>query len=410
MMKKLFKIQYGILAFILLFGACKKDTPEKSDIPKEGDRDIRITKVQYSHDNGGGLVKSDIYYRYDESGQLSDILTDSLNSVASIEYDNGQIKIGTRNYEFPGYPDIRPYTTIVGKDLIVNIKVNVPRIIPWSSLISQDLSRVNISRLSNGMLNSILLDSTFGNGNTVSPSEARKLNYRSLNMRMQSYNSYGLPDRIESVKGINDIGFEDLKGTPFEDWNDIPYEDLYRKVIVNQVYTGRDRLFKDLFEKFGLNYYVNPAPILIPDDKANQLLEALELGPVKFSFHYIKADDVPTKLKRLVNEELLYLNSRYGVMNLNTRKLYYGDASQWKSEYGSGEGNWLISFGIPQYYILEEKSTHLVSQRTTEFYHTDMYGNTEYLKTKVEDFSYKHDAEAKTLEIAGLKIWYEYVE
>lgn len=410
-MKKLIKIQYGILTCVLLLmSACKKDTVEKPDIPKGDDRDIRVLQVQYSHDNGGGLVKSDIYYRYDESGQLSDILTGSLNSVASIEYDNGQIKIGTRNYEFPGYPDIRPYTTIVGKDVIENIKVNVPRIIPWSSLMSQDLSRVNISRSSNGKLNSILLDSIFGNDNTVSPSEARKLNYRSLNIRVQSYNSSGLPDKIESIKGINDIGFEDLKGTPFEDWNDIPYEDLYRKVIVNPVYAGRDSLFKDLFEKFGLNYYVNPAPTLIPDDKANQLLEALELGPVKFSFHYSEANDVPTKLKRLVNEELLYLNSRYGVMNLTTRNLYYGDATQWISEYNDGEGNWLISFGLPQYYILEDKSTHLVSERIMELYQTNMYGNTEIMKTKVEDFPYKHDADARTLEIAGLKIWYEFVE
>ncbi|MCZ2392624.1 MAG: hypothetical protein LC105_02035 [Chitinophagales bacterium] len=38
------------------------------------------------------------------------------------------------------------------------------------------------------------------------------------------------------------------------------------------------------------------------------------------------------------------------------------------------------------------------------------FGKREYIKTTVEDFPYKHDAEAKTLEIDGLKIWYEYVE
>lgn len=79
-------------------------------------------------------------------------------------------------------------------------------------------------------------------------------------------------------------------------------------------------------------------------------------------------------------------------------------------------GNWLIFFGLSQVYILEEKSTHLVSKRTTNYYkggtneNEDPDGSKEFFKTKVEDSPYIHDAKAKTLEIAGLKIWYEFVE
>ncbi|MCO5248817.1 MAG: hypothetical protein M9887_07720 [Chitinophagales bacterium] len=129
-----------------------------------------------------------------------------------------------------------------------------------------------------------------------------------------------------------------------------------------------------------------------------------------FTFQYNKADDIPMKLKRLVNEELLFSN-RYGITNFD---LLYIDSTQNFSQLG--EGNWLISFGFPQYYILEEKSTHLVSKRTSTLYKGGMDGNLdpdgskEYFKTIVQDFPYKHDAEAQTLEIDGLKIWYEFVE
>lgn len=129
-----------------------------------------------------------------------------------------------------------------------------------------------------------------------------------------------------------------------------------------------------------------------------------------FTFQYNKADDVPMKLKRLVNEELLFSN-RYGITNFD---LLFLDSTRNFSQLG--EGNWLISFGLPQFYILEEKSTHLVSKRTTNYYKggvnevLDPDGSKEYLKTTVQDFPYIHDVAAKTLEIAGLKIWYEFVE
>lgn len=129
-----------------------------------------------------------------------------------------------------------------------------------------------------------------------------------------------------------------------------------------------------------------------------------------FTFQYNKADDVPMKLKRLVNEELLFSN-RYGVTILD---FFFIDSTRNFSQLG--EGNWLISFGLPQFYILEEKSTHLVSKRTTNYYKGGINENEDpdcskaFFKTTVQDFPYVHDATAKTLEIAGLKIWYEYVE
>ncbi|MCO5234505.1 MAG: hypothetical protein M9888_12330 [Chitinophagales bacterium] len=126
-----------------------------------------------------------------------------------------------------------------------------------------------------------------------------------------------------------------------------------------------------------------------------------------FEFEYVRAEDIPSQLKRLVNEELLYLN-RYGVINFEEYKI--AGINIWHPLSVSGEGNWLVSFGLPQYHILEDKSSYIVSKRNTIIYKYNEVGEKEYERTIVEDFPYKHDAEAKTLEIAGLKIWYEYVE
>src|SRR5690606_10386927 len=82
---------------------------------------------------------------------------------------------------------------------------------------------------------------------------------------------------------------------------------------------------------------------------------------LEFEYEYVKAADIPMKLKRLVNEELLYLN-RYGVTNYDlltlteNKSLYILlSGKDLKSGWGStyGEGNWLVSFGLPQYHILE---------------------------------------------------------
>jgi len=92
-MKKMFKIQYGILAFILLLGACKKDTPEKPDIPKEDDRDIRILKVGYKENR-------ETIYHYDELGKLKYIVTDKSDlEKIEIVFGDGEITFDTKRLD-----------------------------------------------------------------------------------------------------------------------------------------------------------------------------------------------------------------------------------------------------------------------------------------------------------------------
>lgn len=131
-------------------------------------------------------------------------------------------------------------------------------------------------------------------------------------------------------------------------------------------------------------------------------------GQFYFKFDYVRGEGIPSMLKRLVNEELLHLN-KYGVTNYDKYLIKNNGIG---GSYGAeqSEGNWLVSFGLPQYYILSERSTHIVSKRTTDIYEINEAGEEVLERTIVEDFPYIHDASAKTLEIGGLKIWYEFTE
>jgi hypothetical protein len=340
-MRNLLKIQYGILAFMLLsMIACKKDVSEKIDIPKEDDRDIRVLKVQYmGHDYfvfGDSLplmYPRECTYHYNGEGRLSYIENDGEQRVKA-EYDNNHIKVTNgveQNRLFSSYWDNsniifqgKRIENVISTTLLLNIE-------PHSMTIEDE---IKINRTSDGRLKSVMSE--------VSQDAPVPFSlYSGLSTEVLSNKDDMLPDKLE---------------TPLFYWS-------------------------------GSDYYT-----------------------ADFTFQYNEAEDVPMKLKRLVNEELLFSN-RYGITNFD---LLYIDSTRNFSQLG--EGNWLISFGLPQYYILEEKSTHLVSKRTTTFYKggvnegLDPDGSKEFFKTKVEDFPYIHDAKAKTLEIAGLKIWYEFVE
>lgn len=147
----------------------------------------------------------------------------------------------------------------------------------------------------------------------------------------------------------------------------------------------------------------------LPEKTSSKSDFTFSLHQFEFSYQYAKGENIPSVLRRMINEELLYLN-RYGITNYD-EIVIANENGLIKSPFSPfGEGNWLISFGLPQYHILEDKSTHIVSKRTTKHYKINDAGEQEYVKTTVEDFPYIHDADAKTLEIAGLKIWYEFLD
>src|SRR5690554_3467690 len=168
-MKKLFKIQYILLTFILLMGACKKDIP---DIPKDDDRNIRILKVQYmGHDYSPDFVfdpPSPMYirtctYHYDKDGHLSNIKNDDILRV-QVEYGHDQIELKNGVEQDRMLATYWDYSIISYLDnKIENVIINAfsPGIILEAFV---DQIRMTISRTLDGKLKSVMNDSNFYSG------------------------------------------------------------------------------------------------------------------------------------------------------------------------------------------------------------------------------------------------------
>lgn len=208
--------------------------------------------------------------------------------------------------------------------------------------------------------------------------------------------------------------------TPFHDHT--PHIALVGEIGVFRNNNNQLDSIKLLYKKgvFGTTYYVLETkmtaynsyglPITsqsLPSQN-NFLITSRDKGQFYFKFDYVRGEGIPSMLKRLVNEELLHLN-KYGVSN-NDKYIIKNNGIGNSFGADKGEGNWLVSFGLPQYYILSKRSTHLVSKRITDIYKTNEAGEEVFEKTIVDEFPYIHDASAKTLEIGGLKIWYEFDE
>lgn len=313
-MRKLIIIQYGILACILLLvGACKKDTPEKPDIQKYGDQDVRILKVGYKENR-------ETIYHYNELGKLKYIVTDK-NDLERIEIVFGDDEITFDTKRLDGWQ----------KSDIKYINDRIDYVTVWTKFPIDNIPSVE------GIVNFNISDDKLQSININDSMLSKVAEYQPLKSRISSYNSYHLPEESKSIY---------------------------------------------------IKSWVNPIDVAF-----------------EFTFEYVEAKDIPAKLKRLVNEELLHIN-KYGVTNMDINTIYFEGENH--SYYG--EGNWLVSFGLPQYYILEEKSSHIVSKTTTRIYKVNEAGEKEYERTITKEFPYIHNEEAKTLEIAGLKIWYEFVE
>ena len=75
--------------------------------------------------------------------------------------------------------------------------------------------------------------------------------------------------------------------------------------------------------------------------------------------------------------------------------------------------DWLVSFGLPKYQIIPAQNVGLISSKRTigKRFADFVDGNLVYKDIdSTVTYPYVFDPVAKTLEIAGLKIWYEVVD
>lgn len=136
------------------------------------------------------------------------------------------------------------------------------------------------------------------------------------------------------------------------------------------------------------------------------LEDAIQGESFSNSIAYSSAIEVPDDLKRKVNQAVIGFNAS----GLEEYYFKSGDPKIYDSELFS---DWLVSFGLPKYQIIPAQNVGLISSKRTigKRFADFVDGNLVYkdIDTTVA-YPYVFDPVAKTLEIAGLKIWYEVVE
>jgi hypothetical protein len=132
--------------------------------------------------------------------------------------------------------------------------------------------------------------------------------------------------------------------------------------------------------------------------KVNQLLSGVLAGPLDDFIHNWQIDFVSeanTFTFPYLNEDA---KAYYRDLNANTNKTVLGD--------------WIWSFSHPSLNVLPEQDKIISSKRIVGKKMVDIVdGEPVYQAVdSTASFPYTHDSVAKTLEIAGLKIWYEVVD
>lgn len=208
--------------------------------------------------------------------------------------------------------------------------------------------------------------------------------YRNVNF---DYSNEGLLTSIKSVFSYNEIEKSNI--TYKSELKNIQYN---KNVVTSFLVNGneiKESLGKNEFE----NYTVNVA--------------------------YESSNDVPDGLSRLVNQAILGLSS-IGMEEAFNNPEYVNDSVRNALDPNVSSSvfvDWIYSFACPKIQTIPAQGIGLVSQkrivgkRISHIEYNSEEPTTIYTQVdSTANFPYIHDASDKTLEIAGLKIYYELVE
>jgi hypothetical protein len=138
------------------------------------------------------------------------------------------------------------------------------------------------------------------------------------------------------------------------------------------------------------------------------------------TLQYTEALGVPKMLLRMVNQSLgNLLPTALSDYIITHHSLFDEDSYFWKN-FGDDipkpttyfNNDWILTFADPRLTVLPEQVKIISSKTIQGQYLSNIASNQPVYKTinTTATFPYTHDPVAKTLEIAGLKIWYEVVE
>lgn len=209
------------------------------------------------------------------------------------------------------------------------------------------------------------------------------------------------------------------------DWDYLCTDAVFNSTTRNSNFNyGQDGLLKSIYNNIVRRYFENGRiesdiqNITYSGNKVEKFQvvsyefvpDTIQLETERYTVEptYIPAEGVPDGLRRMVNQALLGLNSigfeeyvfySNFAHNRDLSLVYFFD--------------WWVSFGFPELQTLPSQDAGLVSSKRMQGKKGAYMDGGEYTFTQVDStasYPYTHDAQNKTLEIAGLKIWYELVE
>jgi hypothetical protein len=174
-----------------------------------------------------------------------------------------------------------------------------------------------------------------------------------------------------------------------------------------------------------LNKYF-PAELLFSDlsiseDSGELILDAPSIGAdFNVTLSYQTASGIPLELIRLVNQALGDLLPTAISDYILTHNSFFESNSFFWRNYGDTfykpssifNNDWILTFADKRLSIIPEQNKIISGKRIQGLYLSNIIDKRPVYKPidKATTFPYTHDPIAKTLEIAGLKIWYEVVE
>jgi hypothetical protein len=130
---------------------------------------------------------------------------------------------------------------------------------------------------------------------------------------------------------------------------------------------------------------------------------------LSFSVDYLSASDIPDDLKRRVNQSLMDFNA-FG-LDEHFFNLVNQSGLLTLDNYPYRLSDWIVVFGTERYQSIPANGIGLISSFKIVGKRESPENNLIQLDIDTTvTFPYTHDPVAKTLEIAGLKIWYEVVD
>jgi hypothetical protein len=197
---------------------------------------------------------------------------------------------------------------------------------------------------------------------------------------------------------ISEYNIKQWSGNSITQYNYYSYNEYFLNLQNLDVIFGKDigigkELIIDL--KYKANGTFIPKILL---RKVNQLLSGVLAGPLDDFIHNWQID--------FISENNTFM---FPYLSLTSKSYYIDLKSTTKKEV---LGDWIWSFAHPSFNVLPAQDQIISSKRMVGKKMVDIV-NGEPVYQAIDStatFPYTHDPVAKTLEIAGLKIWYEVVE